>query len=194
MTVKNWPGCVVTMALLAILAIPSSSSLAQEQEGWAISPSEVRVDGISLGESTEFSITIVNNKDFTVCFSMSSSTPTLDRLIPGYQPIPDTAWIRFNPQLIELAAYSRQKVTVTVDIPFEGEWGGKTYECWLSATSETMGILQVKLDCRLLLSTSTAYPPGVNWVLIGSIVSVVIIAGGVIYSYRRGLKRWLSRW
>ena len=184
---KDWLSLIVGIALVATLTMSPSLVLAQGETGWAISPGEVRVDGILLGESTTFPITIVNNKDFPLSFSMSVNLPDPSRLRPGYELIPDTSWISFSPRHIELAPDSREKITVTVTIPSEGDWGGKNYECWFDATSERIGMLQVVLSCRLLLSTSAAYAPGINWPLVGGIIGGIAIVGGLIYGNRRRL-------
>jgi len=192
-TGKGWLRWIIVV-IPAALAAFSSATLAQETEGWIISPGEVPVSGIRLGESRTGTITVYNNKDFPATVSMSAEIPYQGNLTPGYEPIPDTAWISLTPQYFELGQYSEQEVDLTVTIPSTGDWGGKHYECWLRATFDTMGMLQVKLDSRLLLSTSTAYARGTNWVLIGAIAGGVVVAGTMVFSNRRKLKRWLGRW
>ena len=180
--------------MLAILAISSAPAMAQEAEGWAISPGEARVDGLRIGVSTNFPVTVINNGDSALTFTMSAESPHTGELRPGYETIPDTNWITFDLPLVELDAYSRQEVVVTVTIPSNGDWGGRNYECWLRATSEAMGMLQVELDCRLLISTSTAYAGGIDWILIGVIAGAVVVAAAMAYSNRRTLKNWTGRW
>lgn len=184
----------VMVVLLAVVAVSSSPTLAQGTENWSISPGKVTVTSIRIGESINETITVINNKDFPAVVSMSAEIPHLDNLTPGYEPIPDTDWVRLTPQHFELGEYSEQEIDLTVTIPSDGDWGGKHYECWLRATFDTMGILQVKLDSRLLLSTSVAYTRGTNWVLVGAIAGGVVVAGAMVFSNRRELKRWLGRW
>lgn len=193
MSGKGWPQWAITV-LVAILIISSTPALAQEAEGWAISPGEARVDGLLLGESTNFPVTVINNEDSPLTFTMSAETPQTGELRPGYEAIPDTNWITFVSPLVELNAHSRQEVIVTVAVPSSGDWGGRNYECWLRATSEAIGMLQVELDCRLLLSTSTAYTRGVDGTLVGIIAGVVVVVGAMAYSNRRTLKKWTGRW
>jgi hypothetical protein len=182
------------VVLLAMVAISSSPALAQENEGWAISPDKVTVTNIRPGESISGTVTVSNNKDFPAVVSMSAEIPYVDNLTPGYEPIPDTDWISLTPQQFELEQYSEQEVQITVTVPSSGDWGGKRYECWLRATLDTMGILQVKLDSRLLLSTAVAYAGGINWVLIGAIAGAMVVAGAVVFNNRRELKKWAGRW
>lgn len=182
------------VALLAMMAISPSPTLAQENEGWAISPGRVPVTGIRPGESRSGTITVSNNKDFPAVVLMSAEIPYVDNLTPGYEPIPDTDWISLTPQQFELGQYSEQEVQITVTVPSSGDWGGKRYECWLRATLNTMGILQVKIDSRLLLSITVAYAGGINWVLVGAIAGGVVVASTVIFSNRRELKKWVGRW
>ncbi|UCB42400.1 MAG: hypothetical protein JSV77_08020 [Dehalococcoidales bacterium] len=184
----------VIVVLLTTLVFSSTPALAQEAESWAISWDETPQRSVQLGESVKYAVTVSNNKDFPATFSMSANIPQPGNLTPGYEPIPDTTWITFSPQQGELAPYSDQKVTVTIAIPSAENWGGKSYECWLGATFETMGMLQIKLDSRLLLSTSTSYARGINWILIGAIAGGVVVAGAMMLSNRRELKRWLGRW
>ena len=189
MTGKGWFQWIINIALLMSLTTPSYVVMAQAGQGWSLSPGEVRVDGIRLGETASFEVTIANNKDFPLGFSISTNIPRPDDLRPGYEPFPDTSWISFTPQQIELPPFSQKKVTVTVAVPSEGDWGGRSYECWLGAKSEAMGVMQIELDCRLLLSTSAAYARGVYWPLIGGITGITVIAIGLIYGNRRKLKR-----
>ena len=193
MTEKGWAEWIISIALLVSLTTPSYVVMAQAGQGWSLSPGEVRVDGIRLGENASFEVTIANNKDFPLGFSISTNIPRPDDLRPGYEPFPDTSWISFTPQQIELPPFSQKKVTVTVAVPSEGDWGGRSYECWLGAKSEAMGVMQIELDCRLLLSTSAAYARGIDWPLIGSITGITVIAIGLIYGNRRNLKRCLNR-
>ena len=192
MTGKGWLGWVII--LLAIAVVSFSPTLAQDTEGWAISPDKVTVRNIRPGESISGTITVINNKDFPATVYMTSEIPYEDNLTPGYELIPDTDWVSLTPQYFELQEYSEQEVELTVAIPSNGDWGGNHYECWLRATFETMGILEVKLDSRLLLSTSVAYAGGINWVLIGAIAGGVAVAGAMLFSNRRELKKWVGRW
>jgi len=179
---------------LAILIIASAPALAQEAEGWAISPGEFSVNGIRLGESTSLTITVINNEGSPLTFTMSAEIPQAGNLRPGHEPIPDTGWITFDSSLVELDAHSRQDITVTIAIPSNGDWGGRNFECWLRATSEAIGILQIELDCHLLVSTSTAYSRGIDWILVGVIAGIVVVAGAVAYSNRKTIKKWAGRW
>jgi hypothetical protein len=190
---KNWPKRTIVV-LLAILAVYSVPALAQEEEGWAISSSEPPLSSVRLGETVRYTITVSNNKDFPSTFSMSADIPQPDNLTTSYEPIPDTTWITFSPQQGELAPYSDKEVIVTIAIPSAENWGGKNYECWLGATFKAMGMLQVELYCRLLLSTSTVYARGIDWILVGAIAGIVVVAGAAAYSNRRTLRKWTGRW
>ena len=65
MSRKGWPKQAIAV-LLAILTISSTPALAQEAEGWAISPGEARIDGLLLGESTGFTVTVITPDLFHV--------------------------------------------------------------------------------------------------------------------------------
>jgi hypothetical protein len=190
---KGWLKWAIVV-LPATLAISSAPVLAQEAEGWAISPGETPQGSVRLGESVRYVVTVSNNKDFPATFSMSANTPQPDNITPSYEPIPDTTWITFSPQQGELAPYSNQEVVVTIAVPSAEDWGGKNYECWLGATFKAMGMLQVELYCRLFLSTSTAFARGIDWILLGVIAAAVVVAGAMAYSNRRTIKRWAGRW
>jgi len=182
---------LVAVPLLAALVSISSPALAQD-EGWSVSPGEVTVTGIRLGESASFPITLLNNNDYPLSISLAAELPLPHMIRPGYIPIPDTGWIGFDPVELDLAPHSRQEVTVRVAIPSQEGIGGKNYECWLSATSTGSGMVQIALSSRLLLSTSTTYVQGTNWYLIASIIAITITVGGVIYGNRREILRWLK--
>ncbi len=174
--------------------VSSAHAAAQDAEGLAISAGEITMNGIRLGESSNSTITVSNNKTFPVTVTMSAETPYTENLTPGYEPIPDTDWISLTPQDIELDPDFDQTVDITVTIPSSATWGGKNYECWIRATFEVLGIFQIELDCRLLVSTSTVQTGGINWTLAGVIAGVVVVAGAMAYSNRRTLKKWAGRW
>lgn len=179
--------CGLAVVLLASLPYPALA-----QVGWSISPGELRVDGIRLGEGVSLPLTLVNNHDGPLSISLSPSLPL--QLRPGYEPIPDTSWVSFSPTRLTLAPHSREEITVSLSVPSQGEWGGKSYECWLTATANATGVIQLALNSRLLLSTSTAYKPSINWGLAVGIGLLGAIVGGAAYANRRELRSWLTRW
>lgn len=187
------PGTLLlATAVLAALCSPAGGAVAAE-DGWSLSPSEIRVDGIHLGEATSFEVTLTNNEDVPVTFSMNAATPDRLRMRPGYTPLPDAGWISFPNGHFRLAPRSTRSVSVVLAVPPEGDWGGRSYEAWLTASSQGLGVIQVELIARLLISTSAAHAPGRTWLLGGAVLGCVMLAGGLLYAGRRRIRKLVWR-
>jgi hypothetical protein len=180
-----------TAALL--LAAPGQGAEDQTPPGWSLSPSEITVNGVRLGETARLSITLTNNRDSGVSFSLAATAPPPESLRPGYEAIPDPGWVTLSPPQVRLDAGQQREVTAMLAVPAEGDWGGRSFECWLVAASQDLGIIQLELNSRLLVSTSPAYTTDTTRLVVGILIGTTVLAAGAAYGSRREIRRWLRR-
>jgi hypothetical protein len=162
-----------------------SFALAQDVN-FSVSPAEVHMDNLSPGEAVEFELTVHNKEELAHNFTIATFQPPEEERREGRTEFPDDSWISFSSQEIEVAAESEANVTVTVAIPREQKWAGEDWEIWLGVTAESRDLLAVRLDVRLLVSTSgTRSNAGL---VAGIVVGIVLLGCGGYFCFRRKVK------
>ncbi len=173
------------IGLIAASVVIFSPSVAQAQS-FSISPAEVEINNLSPGEETEFSLTIRNKDNVSQTFMLFTYNPQESRRREGKSEFPDSSWISFSPQEMEVAAGSGAAIKVKVAIPPNQKWANKDWEVWLGVKPETSDLLVVNYYIRLLISTSSSVESSSNIGLIaGSAVGVILLAGGIYYFRRK---------
>ena len=172
------------IATLLVVFLPTVT-LAQEFR-FSISPSEVHIDNLPPGETSEFELTIHNKEELAHNFTLTTFQPPEEERREGRVEFPDDSWISFSSPEIEVAANSGANVTVTVAIPREPKWAGKEWETWLGVTAESRDLLTVRLYTRLLVSTTPAVGARPDaGIVIGIVVGIALFGCGSYYYYRR---------
>ena len=175
------------IAALLVIFLPSFT-LAQDVN-FGVSPAEVIINDLPLGEAAEFELTIYNKDEVAHVFTFTTFQPPEERREEGRAEFPDASWISFSSQEIELAANSEANVTVTVAIPREQEWASQDWEIWLGVAAESSDLLGVKLYVRLLVSTNPVVGSKFNIGLFAGIaVAIVLLGYGGYYYFRRKAK------
>jgi hypothetical protein len=179
--------CIKLAGLIAALLVIflSSFTLAQDSS-FGVSPAEVHINNLPVGEATEFELTIHNKEEIARNFTIATFQPPEEERREGRAEFPDDSWISFSFQEIEVAAKSEANVAVKVAIPREQKWAGGDWEIWLGITTESSDLLAVKLYVRLLVSTESTVGTKPNVGLVAGIVTGIILLGcGVYYYFRR---------
>jgi len=172
------------IATLLVVFLPTIT-LAQEFR-FSISPSEVHIDNLPPGETSEFELTIHNKEELAHNFTLTTFQPPEEERREGRVEFPDDSWISFSSPEIEVAANSGANVTVTVAIPREPKWAGKEWETWLGVTAESRDLLTVQLYTRLLVSTTPAVSARPDTgLIVGIVVGIALLGCGSYYYYRR---------
>jgi hypothetical protein len=172
------------IAASLVIFLPSFT-LAQDVN-FSISPAEVRINDLPPGEATEFELTIHNKDEIAHVFTFTTFQPPEEERREGRAEFPDDSWISFSSPGIEVPANSEANVTVTVAIPREQKWAGEDWETWLGVAAESSDLLAVRLDVRLLVSTSgTKSNIGL---FAGIAVAIVLFGYGGYYYFRRKAK------
>lgn len=155
-------------------------------------PSEVKVEGMDVGNSEEFTLYIRNRTEENKTYHLSIHTPTDDNCQQGHTGIPDPNWVTFyhegnEVETIEVAGNNqRATVQVKLDIPRDAQWSGENWECWVGVTpeqEEVGGVNIVPILCsRLLVSTSdeASSDGGLNVGMITGIVCGSIFLLGLL--------------
>jgi hypothetical protein len=175
------------IAALLVILLPSFT-LAQGVN-FSVSPAEVHIDNLLLGETAEFELTIHNKDEIAHNFTIATFQPPEEERREGRAGLPDDSWIGFSSQEIGVAANSEANVTVTVAIPREQKWAGEDWEIWLGVAAESRDLLAVRLYVRLLVSTNSAMEARSNAGLVaGIVVGVILLGCGGYYYFRRKAK------
>jgi hypothetical protein len=172
------------IATLLVVFLPTFT-LAQEFR-FSVSPSEVHIDNLPPGETSEFELTIHNKEELAHNFTLTTFQPPEEERREGRAEFPDGSWISFSSPETEVAANSEAAVTVTITIPREPKWAGKEWEIWLGVTAESHDLLAVQLCTRLLVSTTPAVGASPDTgLIVGIVVGIVLFGCGSYYYYRR---------
>ena len=146
----------------------------------------VIIDNLPPGEATEFELTIHNKDEAAHVFTITTFQPPEEERKEGRTEFPDDSWISFSSPEIELAANSEANVTITVAIPREQKWAGEDWEIWLGVAAESRDLLAVRLDVRLLVSTSGTKSN--SGLVAGIVVGIILLGCGGYYYFRRKVK------
>jgi hypothetical protein len=171
--------------IAAFLVIFFPSFTLAEDVNFSVSPTEVKIDNLPPGEATEFDLTIHNKDDVAHVFTFTIFQPPAEERREGRTEFPDDSWISFSPPGIEVPANFEANVTVTVAIPQEQKWAGRSWEIWLGVAAESSDLLCVKLYVRLLVSTNPAVGGKSNIGLFAGIAVAIVLLGYSGYYYSR---------
>ena len=146
---------ILTVAVMAILVSPC--------EGGALATwlGEVRIDNIRLGKTFSMSqalnmpFTVTNKSTFRAELVMEIVTPLPNDadLRPGYEPLPDTSWVKLTHDFFILEPGADAVTDVILNIPEKEEYYGKKYQFYI-ASRITRGISNVNVGImsRFLLN------------------------------------------
>ena len=173
------------IGLIVALVLVFSPSVAQAQS-FSVSPAEVEINNLSPGEETEFSLIIRNKDTVSRTFMLSTHNPKASQRREGRGEFPDSSWISFSPQQIEVAAGSGGAVKAKVAIPASQKWADKDWEIWLGVKPKTSDLLVVNYYIRLSISTGSSVESSSNiGLLAGIAVGVILLTGGIYYFRRK---------
>lgn len=136
-----------------------------------------RIEGLQPGKRFAFSFVVNSTMDEPGIFDLRVSKEGY--VEEGYTEIPETAWVTFDSQSIELRSMGIKTIDVYIDIPGDEQWLAQRWQCWIDVMC---GGEQVR--CQILMDTSAEGDFGdgkVNWVLIGIGIGVLGIIGGVFF-------------
>lgn len=148
---------------LAIVTATVMATLVSPCEGGALSTrmGEVRIDNIRLGktfsmmEALNMPFTVTNGSTFRAELKMEIIIPVLgeEDLRPGYEPLPDTSWVKLSRDFFVLEPGADAVTDVIFNIPEKEEYFGKKYQFHI-VSSITKGIsnVNVGIGSRFLLN------------------------------------------
>jgi hypothetical protein len=169
--------------IAALLVIFLPSFILAQDINFSVSPAEVHIDDLPLGETAEFELTIRNKEEIAHNFTFTIFQPPEEERREGRAEFPDDSCISFSSPEIEVAANDQANITVTIDVPREQKWAGEEWETWLGVTAESSDLLAVRLYTRLLVSTSgTKFNAGL---VAGIVVGIALFGCGSYFYFRR---------
>lgn len=175
---------LLSAALLAF-GLPSLTLADAGSESIGVSPIEVHVANLSPGDATEFELVIRNQEDSARILVLTIFQPPAEARRSGWAELPDTDWISFSSEDIQVDAGSEATVKVKVAIPDEGRWEGKDWEIWLGVSPRSAEMVVAEVYVRLMISTRAAVNALSSMRIAGGIATAVILLGYAAYHWRR---------
>jgi len=168
------------IAVVLVILLPSPAN------AWSfyVSPSEVDINNLSPGDSTEFKFSIYNKENESHVFSLNTFAPQKTEVRQGRSAFPDNSWVSL-PSQVKVPANSERETTVKISIPPQQEWAGKEWEIWLRVSPEQTGRLTVNYFIRLLISTGTETSNTSQLAPILILAATLVPAYGIYFIYRK---------
>ncbi|MEK7476768.1 MAG: hypothetical protein AAB152_14195 [Candidatus Coatesbacteria bacterium] len=127
---------------------------------------EVLVEDVPAGSRyaiTEKLVDVKNNSDVALRIRFEAEEPSAGLMRPGYEPIPDPAWVGFEPRTVEVKPGETVTAKAVLNVPDDPEYVGKRFQVmvWIHPVegAGTLGI-SVGLKPRLLFSIAPKGRPG----------------------------------
>ena len=121
------------------------------------------IEGVPLG--TRFvlearPIDIANKGELPTKVTVTAAIPIPAEMRAGYEPIPESAWLSFNPKMVEVKPGETGKVVMTLFVPDDPALAGKRYQVMLQVqASPEEGVVVLGLKPRLMFTVAESKPP-----------------------------------
>ncbi|MBI4395647.1 MAG: hypothetical protein HY548_01035 [Elusimicrobia bacterium] len=151
------------MNFLIVVSATLLASAARARFGLSTNFVDVVLDRLEAGRSydvgrmTSQAFSLTNKSEKPVTILVAPEAPASDNLKPGYEPIPDTSWIRVDPQRFAMRPGETRSLSVRVKVPKQAGSAGKHYQAGLWART-VEGTMAVGLRSRLRFSVMTEAP------------------------------------
>jgi hypothetical protein len=152
---------LLTIGLSLILMMLNFMTL-RADEGIKMNYAETILQNLSIGASYNMTgvanlpLKLTNNEDNDQVFELSVIKPSkTGKIKPGYQPIPDPAWVTLREHEVNVKAKSTHSTDVVITIPDDKKLLGKKYQVDIQAKQKPVGhgvSLSLALRGRLLFS------------------------------------------
>lgn len=181
LTAKWWSLCgLVIAAALLILPFLTPPVLANSL---VISPYITEVE-ISPGTTARIMISIENGLDSNYTFHFSIADPL--NLREGFANLPDSTWIRLDPEHIALAPGEREWMSVEIIIPANEGLEGQKWQANIGIACEEQPLLSS--NAVVLITTGKLSPESTNWAMVGGLVLSSVV-GAVLWNHHHEQKR-----
>jgi len=181
LTAKWWSLCgLVIAAALLILPFLTPSVLANSL---VISPYITEVE-ISPGTTARVIFFIENGLDSNYTFHFSIAEPL--NLREDFANLPDSTWIKLDPEHIALAPGERGWVEVEVAIPSLEGIKGQKWQADISIACEEQPLLSS--NAVILITAGKPSPESTNWAMVGGLVLSSVV-GVVLWNHHHEQKR-----
>lgn len=148
----------VSILLLSVLIIVSGATRSFAG-GLSTGFSKITIENLVPGtvynieEVTSVPLEITNTAHRTVELKIEVIVPVAEELPEGYEPLPDTSWIKIQKTRFEIEPASSGRTDIFLSIPEGKEFEGKKYGVfiWSHTVGETIGL---GLKSKLLFTTT----------------------------------------
>ena len=98
-------------------------------------------------------LAVTNRSESTVDLAIDVIAPSATELLPGYEIIPDTAWVKIVLSTFTLAAHTSAVTDIQITVPKDAKFYGKKFQVyiWSHTILPPSKNIGVGLQSRLLL-------------------------------------------
>ena len=125
---------------------------------------QVIVNGVKIGQTYSLNnliklpLRLINTGDRTETLRIDI-IPVKGAVVPGYEPIPDTSWLKLEKQDFTVEPNHEAVTDVIISIPNDPQLLGRRFEAMIwSHTTTKQGVYNVGLQSQLLLGISSVLP------------------------------------
>lgn len=120
-------------ALWAVMAgaAAGSESVAGDRRGLSTTFVEVQLEGVPIGSRYALDakpVDVENRSDYTMTIHLEALAPRPDELRGGYDPVPDPAWVQFEPRDFTVSAGGRVAARLVINAPDDPALIGRRFE------------------------------------------------------------------
>ena len=114
------------------------------------------IDFPDITELINLPLAVENTGDKNVNLKIDVLPPNKDELKEGYEPLPDSSWIKIAKDLFEVEPKGMAVTDVIISIPDDERYLGKRYQAWIWSHTVGPGMIGVGLKSRILFSIAEA--------------------------------------
>ena len=148
------------ISIMAIISLSSILVVRGEAGGIGTPFGKVIIENLTIGKTYSTSkasnlfLTVKNKSETETGLEMKVLKPLPGKKLPeGYEPIPDTSWIRLEKYSFKVASGKEAKTDVIISIPEIKEYKGKKFVVFILSRT-TQGMMRLGLESMLVLGIS----------------------------------------
>lgn len=148
--------------LKRIMALAMMINLASRPPAWSLGLAarfgDVIIENAAIGrtynlrEATRVPLGLQNLGETEVEVSVDFAKPAPDRMVKGYESIPDPSWLKAIPAKLKIGPKAVGFVDILLAIPDDPAINGKHFEALIKAQTEGTGLFGVSIENRLRFS------------------------------------------
>lgn len=162
----------LALGLLSMVSLRHPRPAAAQKLGLSSSFGDVTLENLEPGKAYPLralkghGYSITNLSEVPVDLLIEAAPPLKGSLKPGYEPIPDTSWVKVSPARVRLAPGQTAEGEVTITVPDDPGWKDRHFQCALYTHTLQGSFVNVGIYDKLFFSTGPgprAAAPRLEW-------------------------------